>query len=137
MSQINSYLTFNGNCREAMTFYQECLGGELMLQPVEGSPMANQMPKGMKNCILHSTLKTSDFVLMGSDITPESGLIKGNSHSLIIECNSESQIHELFEKLSEDGVRRNPIEKTFWGAFFGTFTDKFGHNWMLNFTEKH
>ena len=56
MTQINSYLTFNGNCREAMTFYQECLGGELFMQTIGESPMAEQMPLPMKESILHATL---------------------------------------------------------------------------------
>lgn len=55
MTQINSYLTFNGNCREAMTFYQECLGGELFMQTIGESPMAEQMPLPMKESILHAT----------------------------------------------------------------------------------
>ncbi len=53
---INSYLTFSGNCREAMRFYQECLGGELQIQTIGDSPMAAKMPKKMKNYILHATL---------------------------------------------------------------------------------
>ena len=54
--QIQSYLTFNGNCREAMNFYQRCLGGELAFQTVGESPLSDHMPAQMKDCILHSTL---------------------------------------------------------------------------------
>lgn len=133
MTKLNSYLTFNGNCREAMTFYKECLGGDLMLQPVEGSPMADKMPKEMRESILHSTLTTEGFIIMGSDLTPDIGLIKGNALSIVINCINEVEIRDVFKKLSAEGKINQPIETTFWGALFAAFTDKFGNNWMLNF----
>ena len=71
MSKINAYLTFNGNCREAMTFYQECLGGELSLQPIGESPLAKKMPEEMKNSILHATLIRGDLIIMASDMVAE------------------------------------------------------------------
>ncbi|MFZ1807470.1 MAG: VOC family protein, partial [Cyclobacteriaceae bacterium] len=67
MTNLRAYLTFSGNCREAMTFYQHCLGGELMFQPIKDSPMTNKLPDKMKDCILHSTLANDNFILMGSD----------------------------------------------------------------------
>ncbi len=71
MAKINSYLTFNGNCRDAMTFYKDCLGGELSFQTIGESPLAEKMPPQMKECILHSMLITDGFVIMGSDMTHE------------------------------------------------------------------
>lgn len=136
MMRINSYLTFNGNCREAMTFYKDCLGGELMLQPIDGSPMAEHLPPAMKACILHATLTTEDFVIMGSDMAPEAGLVKGNALSMMLNCSSEAEIHAIFAQLSEGGRVKHAIETTFWGASFGDLTDKFGHNWLLNFDKK-
>lgn len=135
MIQINSYLTFNGNCREAMAFYKACLGGELILQTIGESPMADKMPKEMKDCILHATLTTEGFVLMGSDMTPETGLVKGNSVSLVLNCNSETGIRSSYEKLSEGGQPIHQIETTFWGALFGDLKDKFGNNWILNYSK--
>jgi PhnB protein len=137
MKTINSYLTFNGNCREAMTFYAACLGGDLMLQAVDGSPMADKMPKEMKECILHSTLTTEGFVIMGSDMTPETGLVKGNATCLMLNCSSEKEIKNTFKTLSAKGKVKHKLETTFWGALFGDFTDKFGNNWILNFDKKN
>ena len=137
MAQINGYLTFSGNCREAMTFYKECLGGELVLQTIGESPMAEQIPKEMKKCILHSTLKTEGFVIMGSDMTPETGLIKGNAVSLMLNCSSEEDIRTCFNKLAVAGTVKHPLENTFWGALFGDLTDKFGNNWILNFEKNN
>jgi uncharacterized glyoxalase superfamily protein PhnB len=64
MTQLNAYLRFYGNCREAMTFYQACLGGELWLQTFGESPMAGEMPPAMKDNVLHSSLTKDSLVLM-------------------------------------------------------------------------
>jgi PhnB protein len=133
MSQINSYLTFNGNCREAMTFYKECLGGELNFQTVGESPLSEKMPKKMKDCILHSTLTKGSLILMGSDMVSEQGLVKGNSVSLSLNCSSEEEIKNCYERLSNGGLQNHPLENSFWGALFGDLTDKFGNHWILNF----
>lgn len=133
MTQIHSYLTFNGNCREAMTFYKECLGGELVLQTIGESPMAEKMPRQMKKSILHSTLTNDNLVLMGSDMVSEKGLIKGNSVSLMLNCSSEDEIRNYYENLCEGGQATHPPEDTFWGALFGDLTDKFGNHWLLHF----
>lgn len=133
MSRINSYLTFNGNCREAMTFYKECLGGELTFQTIGESPLSEKMPQQMKDCILHSTLAKDELVLLATDITPSSGLIKGNTVSLSLDCKNENEIRTFYEKLSAGGKADHPLEDTFWGALFGGLTDKFGIHWLLNY----
>lgn len=133
MTHINSYLTFSGNCREAMIFYKECLGGELTLQTIGDSPMASQMPADMKDCILHSALTKGDLILMASDMVPESGLVKGNAVSLCIQCSSEEEIRSYYQKLSSEGTADHPLENTFWGALFGDLTDKYGNHWLLNY----
>jgi PhnB protein len=133
MTQINSYLTFNGNCREAMTFYKECLGGELIFQTIGESPLSEKMPKKMKDCILHSTLTKDSLILMGSDMVSEQGLVKGNNVSLSLNCSSEEEIKNCYERLSNGGLQNHPLENSFWGALFGDLTDKFGNHWILNF----
>jgi len=133
MTQLNTYLTFNGNCRQAMDFYQQCLGGELVFQTIGESPLADKMPAQMKNCILHATLTHSGLILMGSDMSPQ-GLTKGNTVSLMLNCSSDAEIEKFFTSLSAAGVIINPLEKTFWGGTIGNFTDKFGYPWILHFT---
>ena len=130
---IHSYLTFNGNCRSAMTFYRQCLGGELSFQSMGDSPLAGRMPARLHEKILHSTLMRENLVLMATDCVPESGLVQGNSISLMLNCSSEIEIREVFEKLSSGGKKTHPLEVTFWGALFGGLTDKFGNNWLLNY----
>ena len=133
MGQINSYLTFAGNCREAMSFYQSCLGGELSIQTIGETPLADGMPQEMKSRILHATLNHDKFVLMASDMVPDGGLIRGNAVSLSLECSSEDEIRSTYDKLSAGGIKDHPIENTFWGALFGDLTDKFGNHWLLHY----
>ena len=134
MTQIHSYLHFNGNCREAMTFYKECLGGELTLQTVGESPMSEKMPPQIKDLVLHASLTNVGLILLGSDMSPQN-LVKGNAMDLMLECSTEAEIKTTFQKLSEGGMIDHPLEETFWGATFGTLTDKFGNPWMFNFTK--
>lgn len=135
MSTINSYLTFSGNCREAMTFYKNCLGGELSFQTIGESPLSETMPRKMKKCILHSVLTNKDLVLMGSDMVSERGLLRGNAVSLLLNCSSEKEMRDYYKKLSQGGEQTHPIENTFWNALFGGLTDKYGNNWMLNYNK--
>jgi len=133
MSAIHSYLTFNGNCREAMLFYKKCLGGKLTFQAVGDSPVADKMPKQMNESILHATLTNGDLMLMATDIVSENGLIKGNAVSLMLACNSEKELRVYYKKLSGGGEATQPLDTNFWGILFGNLTDKFGNHWLLHF----
>ncbi|MBI1769079.1 MAG: VOC family protein [Bacteroidetes bacterium] len=132
-TQLNPYLNFSGQCREAMTFYHECLGGDLMMQKISESPMAAQMPSEMGAHIMHSSLTSGAIVLMGSDMMGSS-LIRGNEFTLCLNCGSDEEINSYFEKLSSGGKVKTDLHQTFWGATYGELTDKFGFNWMLNYS---
>jgi len=136
MANINAYVGFNGECRKAMEFYKECLGGELFFQPVGSSPMAEQCPSAMKDHILHSSLTNGSLVLMATDMVTPDGYTKGNNISLSLNCNSEAEINTFFTKLSAGGKVLDPLKEQFWGAIFGALTDQFGINWMLNYHKK-
>ena len=133
MTQINAYLNFDGTCREAMTFYKECLGGELTLQTIEGSPFESQCPAAIKHQIMHATLTKGPLLLMGSDMVGPDGFQKGNNISLSLNCSTEEEINRFFTALSAGGKILEPLKDQFWGAIFGCVTDKFGIRWMLNF----
>ena len=135
MTQINTYINFNGNCREAMNFYKQCLGGELALQTIEGSPIEAQCPTSMKDSILHSSLTKGGIILMGSDMQGPGGYLPGNNISLSVNCSSEDEITTFYANLSEGGDIIDPLKKQFWGAQFGVLTDKFGIRWMLIYDE--
>ncbi len=134
MTQLNAYLNFNGQCREAMTFYRDCLGGELALQKVAESPMAARMPSEAGACILHSSLTRAGLLLlMGSDMIGIR-LKQGNSVALCLNCSSEEEINDFFVKLASGGQVDTPLHQSFRGATFGHLTDKFGMIWMLSYT---
>ena len=135
MSTINPYIGFNGKCREAMTFYKECFGGELDLQQVAGSPMEQYWPAG-KDQIYHATLTSGEIILMGSDMSGHNGHVIGNNMAIAVACNSEEEINGLFAKFSEGGNVMDPLGKKFWGAVFGAVEDKFGIRWMLNYNQE-
>jgi PhnB protein len=130
MASISAYLTFNGNCHEAMTFYKECFGGQLTLQNVKGSPMESQWQEEVQNNILHANLENENFSLLGSDMVEAAGLSAGNNISLSLLCNSEEEIEELFRKLSADGTVKYPLHH-FYSGKIGGLIDKFGINWFL------
>lgn len=136
MTHINAYLNFDGNCREAMNYYKDCLGGELALQTVEGSPIEAQCPSGIKHHILHASLMKDGLVLMGSDMQGPEGFVKGNSIALSLNCSSDEEINTFFKNLSEGGKIVHNLNQSFWGATFGVVTDKFEVRWMLNYDKK-
>jgi PhnB protein len=115
-----------------MTFYKECLGGELKFQTNGESPFADKMPKKMKDVILHSTLIADNLVIMGSDMVPEPGLIKGNAITLALRCSTEEEIRNYYQKLSRGGRITQPLKNNHWGFLVGELTDKFGIHWLLS-----
>lgn len=106
-----------------------------MLQTVDGSPMANKLQRAMKKYILNATLINKGFVIMGSDMTPEVGLIRGNASALILNCGSGKEISDIFSKLSKRGKVNHPLKANYWGALIGDFSDRFGNHWILNLDE--
>lgn len=136
MTQINAYLNFNGQCRKAMTFYQECLGGELVLQKVAESPMALQLSSEMSGKILQGKLIRESIVLMGSDMMGDS-LVEGNNVTLFLNCSNETEITTIFNKLSDEGSVQLPLHQSVWGSTFGKVLDKYGILWMLNFSKNN
>ncbi len=130
--KILAYLTFNGTCREAMTFYQQCLGGVLRFHTVGESPMADQLPPEMHPCILNASLTGKDLVLMGSDMVSESGLVRGNAVSLLLSCDSVEESRTRYQRLSSEGTQDQALEETFSGTYFGGLTDKYGNNWLVH-----
>ena len=133
---LHPYLTFDGQCRQAMTFYRECLGGELFFQTIGESPMADQLPPEAQAFILHASLTNGALTILASDMVAERGLEVGNAVSLMLDCSSEEEIRRLYYLLSDGGQRTHPLEQTFWGALFGNLTDKYGNHWLLHFDSK-
>jgi PhnB protein len=131
MRTINVYLVFDGNCREAMTFYQECLGGDLVMMTVAESPMADQWPAAMQQQVLHASLTNENLVLLGSDMGSPEGPIEGNTVMLSLTCRTPEEVDELYDKLAAGGLRlREPHD--FFAGRMSALTDKFGKGWIIN-----
>jgi PhnB protein len=141
MATINAYLTFDGTCEEAFNFYKSVFGGDFPMvgkfgdmPPQEGMPPISDE---VKNRIMHMSLPISaETVLMGSDTMP--GIHDhqvGNNISLSINTDSREEADRIFDGLSAGGKVSMPLADTFWGAYFGMWTDKFGINWMVNYDD--
>lgn len=142
MATVNVYLTFNGNCEEAFNFYKSVFGGEFpyigRFGDMPPSEDGKQVSEEEKNKIMHVSLPISgETMLMGSDVGGEwsSNFKEGNNFSLSLNANSREEAEKLFNALSEGGMVKMPLEDTFWGAYFGMWTDKFGINWMVNYDD--
>ena len=141
MSAINAYLTFNGNCEEAFSLYKLVFGNEFQyigrfgeMPPQDNMP---PVPDNEKNKIMHVSLPISkETILMGSDTSETYGKVTtGTNITISINTDSSQEADTLFNKLSVGGKVVMPMAKTFWGAYFGMFTDKFGIPWMVNYDE--
>ncbi|MDI9309734.1 MAG: VOC family protein [Limnohabitans sp.] len=139
MVNINPYLIFNGQCEEAFLLYKSVFGGEFQQiskfgdMPAEAGP---EMSEADKNRVMHVSYNIGNSVLMGSDSNTQSGDVSfGNNFSISINAESRTETERIFNGLSKDGKITMPLQDTFWGAYFGMFTDKFGINWMVNFDE--
>lgn len=130
MKEINPYLIFNGNCREAMTFYAKCLGAEVQMIPFSQAPV--DTPKEAKDRIMHARLAKGAAVVMASDNMPGMPFQQGNNFSISVTLESVQEIDKVFAALSEKGKVTMPLQETFWAARFGMLTDRFGINWMCN-----
>lgn len=135
MPTINPYLTFNGNCEAAFLFYQSVFGGEFSyISRFKDMPSDKTLSDAEGQLIMHVSLPLDrDFVLMGSDTLPSAAAIVGNNVALSLNANSEAEADNLFSALAAGGNITMQMTKTFWGAYFGMFTDKFGINWMVNY----
>jgi PhnB protein len=133
--KLNSYLMFNGQCKEAFKLYEQCLGGKITdMMTYADSPdssMTEQMPPEWNDKIMHTTLLVDDQQLMGSDCPPGySEEPKGFSVSIGIDNPAEAE--RIFHTLAENGTVTMPLQQTFWAYRFGMLVDQFGIPWMIN-----
>lgn len=143
MATINVYLTFNGNCEEAFNFYRSQFGSEFgYMGRFKDMPPSEDgkggVPPEHADRIMHVSLPISkETILMGSDTGGEwaSNYSQGNNFSISITASSKDEADKLFNGLSAGGMVTMPMNKTFWGDYFGMFTDKFGIGWMVSFNE--
>lgn len=136
MASINPYLNFGGNCEEAFEFYKGIFGGELEISRFSEMPPGEGMPEVNPDLIMHVSLPIGDEqVLMGSDVPEAIGPVNfGNSVTVSYAPSSSEEGRRVFGALSTGGTVTMPYAEMFWGAEYGACIDKFGINWMVNYT---
>ncbi len=137
MTTVNPYLNFEGRCEEAFHFYKSVFGGDFaFVGRYSEMPSDQPLPESDQQKIMHISLPIgSGTVLMGADAAGDWGgkTIVGSNISLSINTESQAEADRIFNGLSTGGTVTLPLNKTFWGAYFGMFTDKFGIHWMVNY----
>jgi len=132
-SRLNPYISFNGDAREAMQFYQSVFGGELTLSTFGEF---NAPDPAIADKIMHAMLVTnSGYTLMASDTPPGMSHNPGDNITISLSGEDASQLHDYWEQLSASGTVSMPLEKQMWGDEFGSCVDRFGIPWMVNITQ--
>ena len=137
MLGVKPYISFKGNCEEAIKFYKDRLGAEVLFTQRYGeSPMAG---KGPDDKIMHTSIKIGDSIVMACDnvFEDQNPTIVGNNISLAIGGDDALSADNMFNQLSDGGTVTMPMQETFWAERFGMLTDKFGINWMFNIEKPH
>jgi len=141
MIKVNPYLSYDGKAEEAFTFYKTVFGGEFTgLFRMKDAPQSDNLSEEEKNRIMHISLPVSDTVtLMASDTLCNSGptLTEGNNIQISLHPDSREEADRIFNGLSAGGKIVMPMQDMFWGDYFGTFADKFGIYWMVNYSTQH
>jgi PhnB protein len=128
---LNPYLSFKGNAREAMDFYQTVFGGELTRMTFGETPNVPSDPAEADK-VMHSMLVTEGgLALMGAD-TPTGMGEPGPNSSISLSGDDDAELRGYWEKLSGSGQVTVPLETAPWGDSFGMCVDGFGVPWMVN-----
>lgn len=133
---VYPFLSFNGNCREAMSFYQSCFGGELKLKSLSDSPQGERIPEYMKELILHASLVSEHVHLFASDLGGEDGLFAGNRISLLFNTSHSQELMAAFKNLSKDADITNPVSNNTLNGEWATLTDKYFVQWIFSIDKK-
>ena len=133
-TRLNPYISFDGNAREAMEYYERVFGGSLTLNTF-GEYGAKDAPEADK--IMHGMLEApGGLSLMGADTPPGTELDPGNNIAVSLSGDDADELHGYWEKLSDGGTVSVPLEKQMWGDEFGMCVDRFGIGWMVNIAAK-
>jgi PhnB protein len=145
MARTNTYLNFTRNTEDAFNFYKSVFGGEFSgggIARFSDIPQQEGMPPlaaGDRNLIMHIELPiVGGHVLMGTDAPETMGFDVnfGNNVHISLEPDTREETKKLFDTLSEGGRVTMELQEMFWGAYYGSCTDKFGVQWMVNCTQK-
>jgi PhnB protein len=132
--KITPYLNFNGNCVEAIEFYEKAFGVKAKIMRYSDVPPTEgyTVPPETENFVMHACLTNrNDYTVFLADVTPNMPTTFGNGMSISIELDNADIVKSTFDKLKEGGTVTMELQKTFWSEFFGSLVDKFGVSWMI------
>ena len=133
--QVQAYLSFNGRCEEALAFYQEALGAQVLamirFNEAPDPPPAGMVPPGAERKIMHSAFMIGDSTVMATD-GDCSGKTEFMGVSLTLQVADAAEAGRVFKALADGGQVRMALDKTFWSPCFGMLVDRFGVSWMVN-----
>ncbi|MCA9551252.1 MAG: VOC family protein [Myxococcales bacterium] len=143
MAKVSTYLNFNGDTEAAFNFYKAVFGTDFAgpinrmgdIPPAPGMP---QLSEAEQKLVMHVALPIlGGHMLMGTDILESMGhtMTVGTNVNINLEPDSREEADRLFAALSAGGEVQMPMADMFWGAYYGSFTDKFGIRWMVNFAQ--
>ena len=133
MLNLTPFLLFNGNCAEAMTFYQSCLGGDLTITKVSDTPMKDQMPVENLNKVAHAYLKSNAIEFSATDwLHPTRIFHQGNTVAMYINFGTYKELRAIFERLSggADPALLDDLREMPFGSY-GHLADKYGVHWFF------
>lgn len=137
MATLNPYLNFPGTAEEAFTLYKSVFGGEFLgVNRFSDIPEKDKIPADAMDKIMHIALSIGNGnILMATDAPASMGfdLKAGNNFYICVNVDSREEADRIYAGLSEGGKIEQPLGDMFWGAYYGSFTDKFGIGWMVSY----
>jgi PhnB protein len=130
--QVTPYLVFEGKAKEALHFYQELFGAEIVRVQTYGEADYPTPPEASE-LIMYAQLKKGGLEILFSDGFPGQSINIGNNVSLAVELESDQEIENMYEKLRQNGKTVMELQDTFWGARFAKVQDAYGVVWDLNY----
>jgi PhnB protein len=136
MANLTPYLLFEGNCQQAMEFYEGCFGGDLRIMKVKDSPAKEWMAAAQQDKVINAQLRSERIDISASDwLRPDRTPVRGNTVCLYLSGGTLAELKALFEKLSQGAEVTDPLKEMFFGSY-GALNDRFGVRWMFQTNEK-
>lgn len=130
--QFHTYLSFDGTCEAAFTFYAGLFGGKLAALMRFGEMPGDQTPAPFRDRVMHARLELAGHVLMGTDATPDCPHRAVQGSHVVVDLDTPEEAERVFAALAQGGRVEMPIQQTFWAQRYGIVVDRFGVPWMVN-----
>lgn len=138
--KIHPYLSFNGNCAEAIEHYEKAFNVKAQVMRYSDAPPSEEYPASTEteNFVMHACLTNrSDYTVFMADVPPDMPTKFGTGMAISMELDSKESVESAFNVLKEGGTVSMELQKTFWSSYFGSLTDKFGVEWLLSIAESN